>query len=64
MFSENDAVMVTTDNTSAGITAGEIGTIVCVFKVPNEAYEVEFLDEDGTPRAQLTLLPEELVLLS
>ncbi len=42
---------------------GEIGAILMVFEQPHEAYEVEFLDEDGYPKAQCTLLPDDLELV-
>jgi hypothetical protein len=42
------------------IIKGEIGTIVELYINPREAYEVEFVDENGQAKALLTLLPNEL----
>ena len=44
------------------LTAGDMGTIVIVFRIPNLAYEVEFCDECGRTRAQLPLLPHQVEL--
>jgi hypothetical protein len=44
------------------VKAGEIGTIVCCFSVPNEAYEVEFVNDDGTTRVMFPILPKHLEL--
>tara|TARA_R110000772_G_C13189946_1_gene428937 strand:- start:496 stop:738 length:243 start_codon:yes stop_codon:yes gene_type:complete len=38
-----------------GIGAGDIGVIVAVFNDPDEAYEVEFGDQDGATVAQVVL---------
>ena len=42
------------------ILAGDLGTIVEVYTAPNLAYEVEFVNPDGTTRALLTLAPDQV----
>ena len=46
-----------------GVKKGELGAILMVFEEPQEAYEVEILDEEGNPKAQCTLLPDDLELV-
>ena len=60
-FKEYDTVKVKKD-CEEGVISGEIGAVIMVFEKPQEAYEVEFVDEDGNPKAQCTLLPDELEL--
>lgn len=45
------------------VQIGDIGVIVMVFDNPNEAYEVEVIDEEGVTKTQCTLLPNELELV-
>lgn len=45
------------------VQIGDIGVIVMVFDNPNEAYEVEVIDEKGVTKAQCTLLPNEVELV-
>lgn len=45
------------------VQIGDIGAIVMVFDNPNEAYEVEVMDEEGRTKTQCTLLPNELELV-
>ena len=63
MIRENDVVKLLVDRPDDGVMAGELGAVLCVFDFPNEAYEVEFVGEDGTPKAQLALQPSELELV-
>jgi len=58
-FKEFDTVRLLRD-CEEGAKKGDIGAILMVFEEPNEAYEVEFLDSEGCPKAQCTLLPNEL----
>jgi len=44
------------------INSGDIGTIVVCFTVPNEAYEVEFVNDDGSEKAMFAILPEHIEL--
>ena len=52
---ELDAVMLTEDLPAVGLTAGTIGTVVHVFRMPDLAYEVEFTDQDGATVALVTV---------
>ncbi|MCL2358064.1 MAG: DUF4926 domain-containing protein, partial [Defluviitaleaceae bacterium] len=40
------------------VSSGEIGAVVVCFTTPNEAYEVEFVNNDGSTRAMFAILPE------
>ncbi len=40
--------------------AGDLGTIVEVYTDPYLAYDVEFVNPDGSTRALLTLSPEQV----
>lgn len=60
-FREYDTVKIMKD-CEEGVKKGELGVILMVFEEPQEAYEVEILDEKGNPKAQCTLLPDELEL--
>jgi hypothetical protein len=46
------------------VLAGDLGTIVEIYTTPTLAYEVEFVNPDGTTRALLTLSPEQVRRLS
>ena len=61
-FKEYDTVRIMKD-CEEGVNKGEIGAILMVFEEPREAYEVEILDEEGNPKIQCTLLPDELELV-
>ena len=43
-----------------GVAAGDRGAVVMVFTDPDLAYEVEFVNEDGSTRALVTLKPEQV----
>ena len=60
MFKENDVVIAKNDHPDKQVVSGQIGTVICCFTVPNEAYEVEFVDDDGNSVAHFALLPEGL----
>jgi len=60
MFKESDIVIAKDDHPGKKVVAGQVGTVICCFTVPNEAYEVEFVDDDGKPVAQFALLPDEI----
>jgi hypothetical protein len=47
--------MLTEDLPAVGLTAGTIGTVVHVFRMPDLAYEVEFTDQDGATVALVTV---------
>ena len=59
-FNELDAVKTLKSFPDDGIRMGEIGTIVVAFNTPNEAYEVEFLNNDGSTKAMFAIDPEDL----
>lgn len=61
-FKEYDTVRIMKD-CEEGVKKGELGTILMVFEEPQEAYEVEILDEEGNQKTQCTLLPDELGLV-
>ena len=44
------------------VKAGDVGTVICVFTYPDEAYEVEFSDGQGGVRATLTVRPGDIEL--
>lgn len=59
-----DMVIVTTNFPVHQVLAGDIGTIVEVYAQPCTAYDVEFVNPDGTTRAVLTLSPDQVRPLS
>ena len=59
-FNELQVVRTLIDFPKENISAGDIGAVVACFTVPNEAYEVEFVNEDGSTRAMFAILPEYL----
>jgi len=61
-FKEYDTVKIMKD-CEEDVKKGELGAILMVFEEPREAYEVEILDEEGNPKAQCTLLPDDLELV-
>ena len=61
-FKEFDTVRVL-KKCNDKVRIGDKGVIVMVFDNPNEAYEVEIVDEEGGTKAQCTLFPNELKLV-
>ncbi len=59
-FSELDIVKTLKEYPEFNIQKGDIGTIVIVFTNPNEAYEVEFVNNDGSTKAMFAILPEDI----
>lgn len=57
-FSENDVVKIICEKKDF---KGKIGTVISVFENPNEAYEVEIIDDNSVIH-QSTFLPNELEL--
>ena len=55
-----DTVIATLDFADESVLAGDLGTVVETFTKPTQAYEVEFVNPDGTTRALLTLLPNQI----
>jgi hypothetical protein len=54
-----DTVRLTRDLPEQGLSAGRVGAVVEEYETPSEAYEVEFLDEEGYTVAVCTLTPDE-----
>ena len=59
-FNELEVVKTLIDFPDEKIKKGDIGTVVMVFNEPYEAYEVEFVNEDGTTKAMFAILPENI----
>ena len=55
-----DVVELTKPRPESGLDVGSVGTIIHIFDQPRRAYEVEFVDEDGSTVATETLLPDEV----
>ncbi|MBC2120123.1 DUF4926 domain-containing protein [Listeria marthii] len=58
-FQEYDIVRIL-KHYENNVKKDDIGAVIMVFTEPNEAYEVEFLDEEGYYKAQCTILPDDL----
>jgi hypothetical protein len=54
MIKEHDRVVLTVSMPSEGLEAGDVGTVVHVYK-DGQAYEVEFITLDGKTAAVVTL---------
>jgi hypothetical protein len=54
MMKEHERVVLTADVPATGLRAGDVGTIVHVYK-DGEAYEVEFVTLEGRTAAVVTL---------
>ncbi len=50
-----DTIIATTSFPDQQVMVGDLGTIVEVYTTPTLAYEVEFVNPDGSTRALLTL---------
>ena len=59
-----ETVIATVNLPDHHVLAGDIGSVVEVYTSPNLAYEIEFVNPDGTTRALLTLAPDQVRLLS
>ncbi len=62
MFSLFDKVILLEPASEDGPAAGTVGSVVDVYTKPREAYEVEFVDEDGRTLALLAIDPHKLKL--
>lgn len=60
-FSQNDTIIILKDYPQEAILQGDIGVIVDIYTIPKEAYEVEFVREDGTTKALIVLEDHELM---
>ncbi|HLA97394.1 MAG TPA: DUF4926 domain-containing protein [Anaerolineales bacterium] len=59
-----ETIIVTANFPDHQVLAGDLGTIVEIYTQPRLAYEVEFVNPDGSTRALLTLSPEQVRRLS
>lgn len=59
-----ETVIVAVNLPDHQVLAGDLGTIVEVYTTPGLAYEVEFVNPDGSTRALLTLAPDQVRQLS
>ena len=59
---ELDVVTLTRDLPEQGLAAGATGTVVHVFHAPRVAYEVEFIDENGSTQAMVTLTQDQFTV--
>ncbi len=59
MLAEHSIVVLNSDMPDAGLHAGDVGAIVHVYG-QGKAYEVEFIDGDGTTIALMTLVSREI----
>jgi hypothetical protein len=62
MIDELDIVALLVDRPDLDLTKGQMGTVVCVYG-KHEAFEVEFVDDDGFTYGLETFQPEELLKL-
>lgn len=59
-----ETVIATTNFPEHSVLAGDVGTIVEIYHTPALAYEVEFVNPDGSTRSLLTLAPSQVRRLS
>lgn len=59
-----DTVIAAANFPEHNVLAGDWGAIVEIYTTPSLAYEVEFVNPDGSTRALLTLAPSQVRQLS
>ncbi|MCC6227425.1 MAG: DUF4926 domain-containing protein [Microthrixaceae bacterium] len=59
MITEHSIVVLNGDRVAEGLHAGDVGTVVHIYG-EGRAYEVEFVDGDGSTIALLTLEPPDI----
>jgi hypothetical protein len=59
-----ETVIATANFPGHSVLAGDLGTVVEIYSDPRLAYEVEFVNPDGSTRALLTLAPDQIRRLS
>lgn len=57
---ELDVVELTEDLLEFGLKKGEIGAVVAAFDEPDEAYDLEFVDESGKSRFAYAVKPNQI----
>jgi len=55
-----DTIIATVNIPDHKVLAGDIGATVEVYTTPTLAYEVEFVNADGSTRALLTVAPDQI----
>ena len=58
---ELDVVEMTEDLPEFGLKKGEIGAVVVAFDNPNEAYDLEVVDESGKSRFAYAVKPSQII---
>lgn len=58
-FNEYDTVRVLIE-TEHDVKKGDIGAVIMIYDDPTEGYEVEFINEDGTQKAQIVFRANEI----
>jgi hypothetical protein len=58
-YRDLDSVQLNEDRPDLGLKAGEVGTIVHVFDTA-DAYLVEFINDDGSTKAEVELTPQQI----
>ena len=61
-FKELDVVRLIKAVPGTRLHAGDVGAVVMTYTNPREAYEVEFVDEDGDTVAMMPLEPQFFTL--
>ncbi len=59
MITEHSMVVLNDDRSANGLNAGDVGAVVHIYG-EGKAYEVEFVDGDGSTIALLTLEPSDV----
>lgn len=59
-----DTVIAATNFPEYRVLAGDLGAVVEIYTAPLLAYEVEFVNPDGSTRALLTMAPSQVRQLS
>ena len=59
----NDTVRLLEEIPEDFLARGAVGVVVGEFSEPEEAYEVEFADQDGATIAQLALRPSQFCVV-
>ena len=61
-FTDLDVVITLSAFPDNGIRAGQIGTVVHAFTNPNEAYLIEFANDNGETLALVTAMPSQIAI--
>ena len=64
MFEEHAMVQLKNDMPSRNLKAGTLGAVVMVYPEAPQAYEVEFIDDDGNTLALFTVQEDDLTRAS